>query len=164
MNKIGSFIEELHNAEVGLADDYRKVGARHAVEHELWYGCHTLAQQCDNRAEELRGAGDRYGERISEPHESELMGNVMAHVRHATADMIGRRPSSGLLMLRDLRQLYTAAEEVNFYWIALGQVAQAKRDRQLLETVDMLHRQLLTQIKWLETRVKEACPQILTGR
>lgn len=67
-------------------------------------------------------------------------------------------------MLRDLRQLYTATEEVSFYWIVLGQVAQAKRDRELLELVDMLHRELLTQVKWIKTRVKEASPQILAGR
>jgi hypothetical protein len=164
MNKIGSLIEQLHDAEGALADDYRKVGERHAVEHDLWYGCHTLAQQCEARATELRRVGERYEERISEPHEFELLRSLMAHVRHGMADMIGRRPSSGLLMLADLRHLYTAAEEVNFYWIALGQVAQVKRDRELLETVDMLHRQLLTQIKWLKTRVKEASPQILAGR
>ncbi len=164
MNKIGSFIEQLHDAELGLADDYRKVGERHAVEHDLWYGCHSLAQQCEARAAELRQVADRYAEQISEPHDSELLQNLMAHVRHASANLVGRAATVGLLMLRDLRQLYTAAEEVNFYWIALGQVAQARRDRELVETVDRLHRQLLTQIKWLKTRVKEASPQILTGR
>jgi hypothetical protein len=164
VNKIGSFIEQLHDAEIGLADDYRKVGERHAVEHDLWYGCHSLSEQCEGRAAKLRQAADRYGERITNPHESDLLRSLMANVRHATADLIGRRPSSGILMLHDLRQLYTGAEEVNFYWIALGQVAQAKRDRELLEMVDMSHRQLLTQIKWLKTRVKEASPQILAGR
>lgn len=164
MNKIGTLLEQLHDAEMGLAGDFRKTGERHAAEHDLWYGCHTLARQCEGRAAELRSAAERYGEAISEPHEPELLRSMMAHVRHATADMIGRSPSSGLLMLRDLRLLYTAAQEVNFYWITLGQVAQAKRDGQLLETADILHRQLLTQIKWLKTRVKEASPQILTGR
>jgi hypothetical protein len=154
MNKIGTLIEQLHDAELGLADDYRKVGERHAAEHELWYGCHSLAEQCEGRAAELRKAGERYGERIGEPHESEMLRNLMAHVRHATADLVGRSATTGLLMLRDLRHLYTAAEEVSFYWIALGQVAQAKRDAELLETVDVLHRQLLTQVKWLKTRVK----------
>ena len=164
MNKIGSLIEQLHDAELGLAEEYRKVGERHAVEHDLWYGCHTLAQQCEGRAAELRRVADRYGEQISEPNDSELLRSLMAHVRHASANLIGRTASTGLLMLRDLRQLYTAAEEVNFYWIALGQVAQATRDRELPQLDDLLHRQLLTQIKWLKTRVKEASPQILVGR
>lgn len=164
MNKIGAFIEELHHAEVGLAGDYRKVGERHAAEHEVWYGCRLLADQCDERAASLRQLARRYEERISEPHESELLQHFMARVRQATSDVVGRTGTTGLLLLRDLRALYTAAEEVNFYWIALGQAAQARRDRELLEAVDLLHRELLTQIKWLKTRVKDASPQILAGR
>jgi hypothetical protein len=30
-----------------------------------------------------------------------------------------------------------------------------------LETVEVLHRQLVSQIKWLKTQVKEATPQVL---
>jgi hypothetical protein len=44
---------------------------------------------------------------------------------------------------------------------ALGQVAQAIPDQHLLNQVSVLHKQTLTRIKWLETRIKEACPQIL---
>jgi predicted metal-dependent enzyme (double-stranded beta helix superfamily) len=43
----------------------------------------------------------------------------------------------------------------------LGQVAQASRDARLLEVVEMLHRQLLSQIKWLKGQIKEATPQVL---
>ncbi|HWE56117.1 MAG TPA: hypothetical protein VG435_11435 [Acidimicrobiales bacterium] len=164
MNKIGSLIEQLHDAEVSLAADYRKVGERHAVEHDLWYGCHTVAQQCEGRAEQLRAVADRYGDKVAAPHDSEMLRSLMTHVRHAGSDLIGRSSSAGLLMLRDLRHLYTATEEVSFYWVLLGQVAQAKRDRRLIETVDILHRQVLDQIKWLKTRAKEASPQILVGR
>jgi hypothetical protein len=161
MNKIGSLIGELHDAELALAGDYRKIGERHAAEHDLWYGCHTLAKQCETRAATLRPLANRYHEPLDEPKESELLRSLMAHVRHATSDSIGRRPSAGLLMLRDLRHLHTTAEEVNFYWIILGQVAQAKRDEELLETVEVLHRELVTQIKWIKTRAKECTPQIL---
>jgi hypothetical protein len=163
VNKIGSWIEQLHDAETALADDFRKVGQRHPLEPELWYGCETAAQQCDARATRLRKAAERYGERISDPHEAGLVASAMSHIRRSLGETLGQRPSSGLLMLRDLRQLYMAAEEVDFYWIGLGQVAQAKRDAELLETVDMLHRQLLTQVKWLKTRLKESSPQVLAG-
>jgi hypothetical protein len=161
LNKVYSFIKELHDAEVNLADDFHKVGERHAVEHDLWYGCRTMGRQAESRAEGLRVFADRYGEEIHEPHQSQLMGSMMSHVRRATADMIGRRPGSGLLVLADLRQLYVAAEEANFYWIGLGQVAQATRDEGLLETVEILHRQLVTQIKWLQTHLKETVAQLL---
>jgi hypothetical protein len=45
----------------------------------------------------------------------------------------------------------------------LGQVAQALRDRELLSQVDALHRQVLTQIKWVKTKVKEATPQVVAA-
>jgi hypothetical protein len=161
VNKVGPFIKELHDAEIDLADDFRKVGERHAVEPELWYGCHTLARQGESRAEALRPFADRYGQEVREPHESELLRSLMSHVRKGTAELVKNRPSSALLMLADLRHLYAAAEEVNFYWIGLGQVAQAARDRELLESVEVLHRQLVTEIKWLKTHLKESVAQAL---
>jgi hypothetical protein len=82
-------------------------------------------------------------------------------MRQKASEMLGRRPESGMLLLRDLRQLYLMAEEVNIHWIALGQVAQAIRDHDLLGEVSLLHKQTLTQIKWLKTRIKESSPQVL---
>jgi hypothetical protein len=75
--------------------------------------------------------------------------------------MLGRKPQSGMLLLRDLRQLYLMAEEANIHWLVLGQVVQALRDQALLNQVSALHKQILTQIKWLKTRIKESLPQVL---
>jgi hypothetical protein len=47
--------------------------------------------------------------------------------------------------------------------MVLGQIAQATRDAELLATVDLLHRETLTQIKWLKSQVKEAAPQALVA-
>jgi hypothetical protein len=47
-------------------------------------------------------------------------------------------------------------QEVSFHWIIAGQLAQATRDHELLTLVDELHRETLTQIKWLKTQVKQA--------
>jgi hypothetical protein len=66
-------------------------------------------------------------------------------------------------LLRDLRQLFLMAHEANIHWIALGQVAQAVRDHDLLDEVTALHKQTLTQIKWLKTRIKEVSPQVLVS-
>lgn len=66
-------------------------------------------------------------------------------------------------MLRDLRELYLMAEEADVHWLALGQVAQAVRDHNLLDEVSDLHKQTLTQIKWLKTKLKEPTPQVLVS-
>lgn len=91
------------------------------------------------------------------------MTNVLAGLRHKTSEMVGRRPEAGVLLLRDLRQLYLMAQEANVRWLALGQVAQAVRHHDLLDEVSDLHKQTLTQIKWLKTRLKEATPQVLVS-
>lgn len=66
-------------------------------------------------------------------------------------------------MLRDLRELYLMAEEADVHWLALGQVAQAVRDHNLLDEVSDLHKQTLTQIKWLKTKLNESTPQVLVS-
>jgi hypothetical protein len=162
MNKIGLLLGQLHDAETDLAAEYRKVAERQAAEHDVYYLAHTLANQCDTHAERIRGFATRFGKDLSEPAGSETLENVLAGIRHKTSELLGRRPEAGLLLLHDLRQLYLMAQEANIHWIALGQVAQAVRDKDLLDEVAALHKETLAQIKWLKTRIKEAAPQILT--
>jgi hypothetical protein len=96
------------------------------------------------------------------PPDDESVGETTtAALRHKLAEALGRRPESGLLLLRSLRQLYLQAQEVSFHWIITGQLAQATRDHELLTMVDELHRETLTQIKWLKAQVKQASPQAL---
>jgi hypothetical protein len=160
VNKIGQLLDDLHDAETDLAHEYRVVAERQAAEQDVYYLCHTLAKQADEHAEHVRGIADKFGKQLSEPG-AERLTNVLAGMRHKTSELLGRRPESGLLLLRDLRQLYLMAEEANIHWLALGQVAQAVRDHDLLDEVSDLHKQTLTQIKWLKTRIKEATPQVL---
>ncbi|MFL6239087.1 MAG: hypothetical protein ACJ735_06305 [Actinomycetes bacterium] len=163
MNKVGTLLSRLHAAELDLGDEWRKVAERHATEQDVWHTGHQLAEQCAARAEQVRALGERYDASISEPHDVALWDTLLAAVRRTTAELIGRRPEPGLLLLIDLRRLYAAAHEVDLSWIMLGQVAQALRDRELLSQVDELHRQLLTQIKWIKTKVKEATPQVIAA-
>jgi hypothetical protein len=160
MNKIGQLLEDLHDAETDLAHEYRIVAERQAAEQDVYYLCHTLAKQADTHAERLRGIAQRFGKDLSEPR-SDRLANIMAGVRHKTSEALGRRPESALLLLRDLRQLFLMAQEANIHWLALGQVAQAVRDHDLLDEVSGLHKETLTQIKWLKTRIKESAPQAL---
>jgi hypothetical protein len=161
MNKIGFALRELYEAEEELADEYVKVGERLAAEHEVWYGCKRFAQQCHLHAETLRRLAARFEEDLPPADDAEVGETTTAALRHKLAEALGRRPESGLLLLRSLRQLYLQAHEVSFHWIIAGQLAQATHDHDLLTLVDELHRETLTQIKWLKPRVKEASPQAL---
>jgi hypothetical protein len=163
MNKIGRALRELYEAEEELADEYVKVGERLAAEHEVWYGCKRFAQQCHLHAETLRGHAARFEQDLPPADDAEVGETTTAALRHKLSELLGRRPESGLLLLRSLRQLYLQAQEVSFHWIVAGQIAQAVRDGELLAAVDELHRETLTQIKWLKAQVKIASPQALVA-
>jgi hypothetical protein len=160
VNKIGHLLDDLHEAETDLGRQYRAVAERHAAEHDVYHLCHTLAKQTDEHLEQVRHIADLFGTTLSEPG---TFSNVLAAVRHKTSELVGRRQETGLLLLRDLRELYLMAEEANIHWIALGQVAQAVRDHELLGQVSGLQQQTLSQIKWLKTRIKQASPQVLVS-
>jgi hypothetical protein len=159
--KIGMLLRQLHDAETDLAAELREVAQRQAAEHDVFYLAQTLAQQCDEHATEIRTMATKFAADIDEPDDEGKVANVMSALRRKTSELAGRRPEAGMLLLRDLRQLYLMAEEANVHWIALGQVAQAVRDHDLLDQVSLLHKQTLTQIKWLKTRIREATPQVL---
>jgi hypothetical protein len=148
--------------ELHLAQQYRLVAERQAAEQEVHYLCITLAKQADEHAEHVRRVADKFGKQLSEPSAQRLT-NVLSGLRHKTSELVGRRPEAGLLLLRDLRELFLMAQEANVHWLALGQVAQAIRNHDLLDEVSALHKQTLTQIKWLKTKMKESAPQILVS-
>jgi hypothetical protein len=161
MNKVGAALKELYRAEEELADEYVKTGERLAAEHEVWYACKQFAEQCHVHAEAIRPFAEAHDEQLAPADDTTVGETMTAALRHKLSEALGRRPESGLLLLRSLRQLYLQAQEVSFLWIIAGQLAQAMRDGEFLLLVDELHRETLTQIKWLKSQVKEASPQAL---
>lgn len=161
MNKVGMALKELYRAEEELADEYVKVGERLAAEHDVWYDCKRFAEQCHAHADAIRPFASAHEEDLPPADDATVGETTTAALRHKLPEALGRRPESGLLLLRSLRQLYLQAQEVSFHWIVAGQLAQATRDHELLAVVDELHRETLTQIKWLKTQVKQSSPQAL---
>src|ERR671926_606582 len=161
MKKVGLALKELYEAEEELADEYVKVGERLAAEHDVWYDCKQFAEQCHRHADAIRPFAYRHEEQLPPADEDTVGETTTAALRHKLSEALGRRPESGLLLLHSLRQLYLQAQEVSFHWIIAGQLAQATRDHELLAIADELHRETLTQIKWLKTQVKQASPQAL---
>jgi hypothetical protein len=161
MNKVGMALRELYEAEEELADEYVKVGERLAAEHGVWYDCKRFAEQCHLHADAIRPFASKHEQQLPPADDDTVGETTTAALRHKLSEALGRRPESGLLLLRSLRQLYLQAQDVSFHWIIAGQLAQATRDPQLLTLVDELHRETLTQLKWLKAQVKEAAPQAL---
>ncbi|MBQ0986963.1 hypothetical protein KBZ10_21095 [Streptomyces sp. F63] len=159
--RTGTLLAELHGAEEALAREFHRVAERQAADHGTHYPCLTLAGRCEEHAARLRAAAGRRGQDLSAPHHSETLAHLVDAARQKSSGRRGHHISAGRLLLRDLRHLFLAAQEVSLLWLLLGQVARAVRDQELLDDVEELHRETLGQIRWLTTRLKNAVPQVM---
>ena len=148
--QLANYLGYLHRAELNLADGFRRVGEAHAQEVDVYHLCKALlAKQCETHAEKLEPFVDRYGEQAPEEPEQ---------LYHEFFD----QPRSGSLgLLRDLHDLYLMASACDIAWTMIEQAAQGIGDRGLLEVVDSCEEETANQIKWIQTRMKQAAPQTL---
>jgi hypothetical protein len=160
--KIGLAIQQVRSAEQDLADELHRVGERHKTDQEVYHLTRTLADFSRRNAEELARFQELYpvtGGTEMDESGSDLFGRL----REKGAEMVGRRPESGLLLLRDLRKLYALASEASINWVILGQGAQATKDRELLQATKECHPDTLRTLKWANSMLKNISPQVLTS-
>src|SRR5215207_7656805 len=160
--KVGLAIRQVRSAEQELADELEKVGERHKIDQEVYHLTRTLADISRRNVEELAPFQERYP--ISGASETGEYGSgLFGKLREKGSEMVGRRPESGLLLLRDLRKLYALASEASIDWVILGQGAQAAKDRELLQVTKECHPDTLRTLKWANTMIKNVSPQVLTS-
>jgi hypothetical protein len=157
--KLGPAVKRLHEAELALADQFRVIGERHPLEHDVYHQAHTFAKQCREHAEQLEPIADRYGKDVETDEDDE--GGVFDSLRRTAGAVLGRRPESGMLLLRDLRTLYLAAQETLISWVIVRQGAMAAKDQQLVNLAKKCQPETDLQMKWVLTRIKTAAPQVL---
>jgi hypothetical protein len=161
MAKIGLAIGQLHDSLTDLSAEYRKVGQRHPSDHDVFHICRRLSLECSGYAQQVAAVAGRFGKPISGGEEPEYWQNLLGALRRKTGAIAARTTETGLLLLRDLRDLYLTAQECEINWTIVHQAAQAVRDAELVElTADGIHETSI-QVKWLKTRLKLAAPQVL---
>jgi len=160
--KIGVAIEAVAAAERELADELIAVGERHKPHHDLFQLTKTLARIERGHVDALAPHAPRYETEVGDGDGAPDPGPLRTAVEKG-AELLGRRPEAGLLLLRDLRRLHVCAAGVSLDWVALGQAAQAAKDAELLATVTACHSETLRTLKWTTYRLKEAAPQVLTS-
>ena len=162
--KIGRVLQQLREAESDLAEQFRKVSERHAVEHEVHFGALTLARQCEGRVSLLAGLCHPYGEELDpSEHDPGAWDSLVGGVRRRASETAGRGRAAGLLLLRDLRELHLHAMQVDFHWVLVGQIAQAVRDHDLVSASQELHEQLTTADKWILSQTRVHAPLVLAA-
>jgi hypothetical protein len=159
--KLGMAIEQVASAERELAEQLLAVGERHRTDHDVFHMTRTLAKKEQGHLDQLAKHAGRYGVSVGDRNGSGP--GIVAAAREKSAELLGRRPEPGLLLLRDLRELHLLAAGASLDWVALAQGAQAAKDTALLETVTECHDETLRTLKWTTYRLKEAAPQALTS-
>jgi hypothetical protein len=144
------YLGMLHRAETTLAASFRTVSDGHGAEPDIFFLCATLAQQCDQHVRLLQPVVDRYGEDGSDAEPERLHAEGLSRTRQGPVGL-----------LRDLQDLYLLASLVDVTWTMVKQAGSALRDAELLEVVSRCEGQTSVQLRWLQTRMKQAAPQAL---
>jgi hypothetical protein len=161
--KIGLAISEVAAAEAELSDALLEVGERHKADHDVYHLTRTLARWSQGHIAALERFAERDDADVDTKAIGRDSGGPLAAVREKGAELIGRRPEPGVLLLRDLRDLHLQATRASVAWTMLGQAAQAAKDPDLLDCVSLCHPETLRIVRWTLTRLKEASPQVLTS-
>ncbi|MGA8113345.1 MAG: hypothetical protein WCA46_06760 [Actinocatenispora sp.] len=162
MSGVSLTLQALHHGERGLERDLLSAAERHTAEHEIHHIATDLARWSREHARRLAETGSDYGLDLADTADHESAASLSG-MRDRAAEVFGHQPEPGLLVLRDLRELYLAASGNSLLWEMLAQVAQATRDGRLLELASSCHPQTLRQIRWTNTMIKNLSPQILSS-
>jgi len=152
-------LRELHRSENDLAHELLKASERNRVDQEMHHLARDFAGRSQQHIPLIAGAAHRYGEDLNSEPESEL--KMLERVRESTSDLIGGRSNASLLMLRDLRLIYTKASGVSTDWEMMAQAAQGIKDTGLLAVTERCHPDTLRQMRWANTKLKESSTQVL---
>lgn len=159
--KLDMAIEELHRSENHLVTVLLSMSDRHKTDHEVFHVTRDMAKWSQAHVAELARVGRDFGLDLN-PEANDDAG-VAATLRQRAADLVGRRPEPGLLLLADLRHLYREAAGTSVDWELLAQGAQGAKEEELLDLAKRFHPQTLRQERWANATLKVVSPQILAS-
>ncbi|WP_458117082.1 hypothetical protein [Arthrobacter sp. D2-10] len=157
--KIGLVLEELHRSENDLAHELLQVSERHKVDHEIYHLGRDLAKWSQEHVREIAKIAKNYGQDLDPDPKGDLA--VTKKLREKGSELIGRRSSPALLLLRDLREIYLKAAGVSVDWEMLAQAAQGIKHTDLLDVTKQCHPETLRQLRWANAMLKVESTQAL---
>lgn len=159
--KIGLVLHELHRSENDLAQELLHASERHKVDHEIYHLGRDLARWSQDHVRRIAEIGKDYGQDLNPEPKGEL--GVTEKLREKGSDLLGRRSETGLLLLRDLREIYVKASGVSVDWEMLAQAAQGIKHTDLLDVTKKCHPDTLRQLRWANSMLKVESTQILVS-
>jgi hypothetical protein len=164
--KIDVALRDVHDAERELGRELLRIGERHKADHDVFHLTRTLTRWCDRNMQRVARHAERYGTTLDADADADAVEpdeGLLSRAREKGAELVGRRPEPGLLLLHDLRETHLAAVRASVAWTILGQGAQAVEDEELLATVTASHPETIRTMKWTLQKMKDASPQVLAS-
>jgi hypothetical protein len=159
-SKVDLLLRLLHRTELDVAGDLLALGERHKTEHEVYHLTRELAAWSREHARLLAEHADRRGLALKEDDGD---GSPLSTLREKVAELAGRRPEPGLLLLRDLRRMHLDCVGLSVDWEILAQTAQGLKDDDLLALAQRCHPDVLRQARWANSMIKVMSPQIMAS-
>jgi hypothetical protein len=159
--KIGLALRELHRSEDELAHKLLQVSDRHKADHDIFYLGKELALWSQQHVRALAAHAARYDVHLDPEPRGET--RLVAAAREKLSEAVGRVPAAGLLLLVDMREVYTRASGLSVDWELVAQAAQGIRDTDLLALSKTCHPETLRQVRWANAKLKESATQILVS-
>jgi hypothetical protein len=157
--KIGLALRELHRSENDLVHGLLQISDRHRADHEIFHVARDLAGWSQDHVREIARVAADYGEDLDD--EPDTGPTLAGHLLDKGSALVGRASVPGLLLLRDLREVYLQACGVSVDWELLAQAAQGIKHRDLLAVSERCQPQTLRQVRWANGKLKEHATQAL---
>jgi hypothetical protein len=143
--KLDLTVGHVQDTELDLARELRATAERHAAEPDVYHLGHTLARSSDERRDRLEPFASRYG------------------AQRSPTERPQRSDASELALIRDLGDLYLAAQAAELAWVVLLQAARAARDGDLVVVAGACREGAEACARWARGRIKEAAPQAVVA-
>jgi hypothetical protein len=160
LSGVDEALRQAHDAIEGLAGELRRLGERHAGDHDVLHMSRTLGLRLDEAAVRLASHGEGLSALDPDPEQT---GGPLAALREKTSQLLGSRPTAGALLLADLRRLLVTVADGDVTCTILVQGAHAAKDAELLDTASTVQETVERTRRWALTRLKATAPQVLAG-
>jgi hypothetical protein len=148
---IQDYLQLAINSEKQISEAFTKVADHHKDEPDIHSTCLMLGKWSEKHVDALEPFRKKYSEHASGEKETERLSQTLF-----------KQPRKGpIALLRDLQDLWLISKEIEISYKIILQAAKAFRDTELQTTCENLAVENGRQSSWLQTRIKQAAPQLL---
>lgn len=148
---VHDYLKLVLNSEQQLSEAFKKVAGHHIDEPDIHFTCLMLGEWSARHAEELSPFNKKYEGKAGNTKEAERLSQTLF-----------KEPRKGpIALLRDLHDLWLITKEIEISYKVILQAAKALRDIPLQNLLEEQSEETKRQSDWLQTRIKQAAPQIL---